>query len=381
MVRRFNNFLKRYSLFLFYHYLLSLTFSRVKCILSYMRKTVIILMVILLTVLVIKFLPFLNRNTSFVNPLGKITPVEKPLLAYTFENLRITKFPVNQINLGRKIAETTDSSSQMFYFSVPDKPNSKKMEKVSGLMNLPNTSGTYPVIVMFRGFASQESYVSGIGTQHAAEVFAKNGFITLAPDFLGYGESGKPAKDAFEERFQTYTTTLTLLSSLSTLNKGLEASYSGEIKAGINKIGIWGHSNGGQIALSTLIISGETYPTVLWAPVSKSFPYSILYYTDEFDDQGKLLRKALADFENNYDTEKYSLTNYLKLIKAPVSIHQGTNDQEVPVWWSDELVSQLKKDKIDVSYITYPGADHNLLPSGWNNAVLGAITFYQDHFK
>lgn len=323
----------------------------------------------------------LINQKSIISPLGINIPKPKPLLVYTFENLKNTKFPENQITLGRQISQTDNSEAQMFYYAVPNRPGSTQTSQVSGLVNLPKNPGSYPVIIMFRGYVPAETFKSGVGTQPAAAVFAQHGFITLAPDFLGYGESASPSADPFEERFQTYTTALTLLSSLKTLNDGLAASYSGQIRADLSNIGIWGHSNGGHIALSVLAISGVTYPTVLWAPVSKSFPYSILYYTDEADDQGKSLRAQLAKFEADYDTDLFSPTNYYNWIKAPLDIHQGTADQEVPVWWSDDLVTTLKKDNIDVSYATHAGADHNLLPSGWSDAVLENVAFYRDRFK
>jgi len=113
---------------------------------------------------------------------------------------------------------------------------------------------------------------------------------------------------------------------------------------------------------------------VLWAPVSKPFPYSILYYTDEAEDRGKALRKKLADFEKDYDVELYSLTNYLDRIKAPIQIHQGTLDEAVPRRWTDELVK-----RIEVDYRVYPGADHNLV-GGWSQAVQRSIDFWEKHW-
>lgn len=318
---------------------------------------------------------WLTKPPTFIK---KITP--KPLLAYTFENLRKTKFPQNQITFGEVTAENKGFSSQMFYFSIPKTPGSNVMEKVSGLANIPKKSGKYPVIVMLRGFVPDNIYKPGIGTQPVAAMLAKNGYITLAPDFLGYSESAKPSSNPFENRFQTYTTALTLLSSLPEINSGLSASYSGRITVDLDKIGIWGHSNGGHIALSTLAISGVTYPTVLWAPVSTSFPYSVLYYTDESDDQGKALRKSLAAFELNYNTDLFSPPKYYGWIKAPIEVDQGTLDQEVPYWWSDNLVSVLKKDNISVKYLTYPGADHNMLPKAWSDAALNTLDFYNNEF-
>ncbi|MBI3980926.1 prolyl oligopeptidase family serine peptidase [Candidatus Microgenomates bacterium] len=344
-------------------------------------KKIIIVFLFLFFLLLLFFLPIFFRNNFLIKKLGEGVPKPKPLMVYSFQNLQKTKFPKNQITLGRLVEENPDFLSQMFYFSVPEKPGSDKMKKVSGLLNVPTKPGEYPVLIMFRGFAPKEIFFSGIGTSPSAKIFTQNGFITLAPDFLGFGESDAPSENGFEDRFQTYLTALTLLSSLETLNTGLEASYSGEIKADDKKVGVWGHSNGGQIALSVLAISGLSYPTVLWAPVSKSFPYSILYYTDEFDDQGKSLRKFLAGFEEEYDTELFSPPNYYEWIKASLEIHQGASDQEVPVWWSDELVDLLKKDNIEVNYIVHPNSDHNLRPDGWNGAVLQSLEFYKKHFN
>ncbi len=328
-----------------------------------MKKDIIVVVwaLFFLVGILVSFFFIKNKQTPKVKPL--------PLLKYTFENLKNTKFPESKITFGEKIDETNDYVSQMFYFDVPERPDSPNTLKVSGLANIPKGNGSYPVIVMFRGYMPKETYKSGGGSQPSAKVLAKNGFITLAPDFLGYGESASASATLFEDRFQTYTTALTLLNSLLSLK---------EIGADTTKIGIWGHSNGGQIALSALAISGVTYPTVLWASVSKPFPYSILFYTDETDDHGKTLRKALSIFERDYDVELFSPANYYNWIKAPIQIHQGTSDEEVLPFWTDELTDTLKKDNIDVSYFKYPGADHNLLPNGWNDAVLREVEFFKE---
>jgi len=301
--------------------------------------------------------------------LGVVSPIsqilEKPLDKYTIVRLHKTTFPKSQITLGKVISEDDTFTSRVFYFTVDGK-------KVSGLMNVPKTGEPFPVILLLRGFVDQKMYKPGIGSQQIGAQLAKNGFVTLSPDFFGYGESASASADGFEDRFQTYTTALTLFSSVSTLNNA-------GVAVDPKKVGIWGHSNGGHIALATLAISGKAYPTVLWAPVSKPFPYSILYYTDEFDDSGKALRKSLADFENDYDVNKYTFTNHLDWITAPIQLHQGTGDIEVPYWWSDDLVAKLKDKKKDIEYFTYPGDDHNLSPNGWSTAVQRSISFFREH--
>lgn len=300
------------------------------------------------------------------NPIALARPT--PLLKYTIENLSRANIKSAEIQIGKILKDNPKFTS--YEFSMKFSPDlSGNLKTTSGDINIPKGDGTFPVIVMFRGYVDPPQYFIGEGTQPAASVFASNGFITIAPDFLGYGDSDKEAENVFESRFQTFTTAIETLKSVSSIK-----NWDGK------NIFIWGHSNGGQITLTTLEITGTTYPTVLWAPVSKPFPYSILFYTDDASDSGKFLRRELADFENDYDTDLYSLANYLGDIKAPIQLNQGTADDSVPVAWSDLLAKNLKSAGIDVTYIKYPGANHNLTP-GWNQAVTNALSFYQKHLK
>lgn len=286
------------------------------------------------------------KQKDLISPLGKAL-LEKPLDKYTFEALRQRKYYPSEIKVGQKIKENVWT----FYFDSDGK-------KVSGVINLPAKVSTISafldnkVVIMLHGFASQQEYYPGFGTEKVAAVLARNGYVTLAPDGLGYGSSDNPSMDVFEERFQTYTTTLNLMAT-------------------VKPFGIWAHSNGGQIALSVLEISGQKLPTILWNPVSKHFPYNILFYTDQFDDQGKALRKNLAEFEKSYDVDKYDTAKYLDWIAAPILLQQGELDDQVSKKWSDDLAKKLK----DVTYKVYPGSDHNLMPM-WNTAVSDALNFF-----
>ncbi len=310
---------------------------------------------------------FLTKyQPQIISPIGKI--IEKPLDKYTIENLRKRQFAGSQIILDDAVATTSSFIAYKFHFVSNNK-------KVTGLAHIPYGKGKFPVIIQLRGFVEHEKYTPGEGTKHSSEVFASNGFMTIAPDFLGYGASASPSADVFEERFETYTTALNLIPSVKTLPM-----------ANSDRIGIWGHSNGGQIALTVLEILNKPITAVLWAPVSKPFPYSILYYTDDFDDHGKALRRRLAKFEDDYDAERYSLTNYLDRIGGPLQLHQGTADESVPQKWSDDLVKVLKDKRKDatnaaqLNYFIYPGADHNLMPS-WNVVVSRDVEFFQKYLQ
>lgn len=303
---------------------------------------------------------------SSSNPIAQIKPT--PLYKYSIENLATTNIPSSKIKVGDLISETNDYSTYKYHMEFgPDL--SKNLKTVSGIINIPKGVGPFPVVVMFRGFVDQKTYVMGTGSQPSAKVFAKNGYITIAPDFFGFGESDKESNDIFETRFQTWTTAVTTLKSLSTIEKWDK-----------NNVFIWGHSNGGQIALTTLEITGATYPTVLWAPVTMPFPGSILYFTYEYDDQGKYIVEHLSDFNSIYDSSKFSLTNYIDRIKAPIQLNQGTLDSEIPYFLNDSFIKQLKEATISATYIKYSGNDHNMRPN-WNSVVENNLEFFEKNKK
>lgn len=334
-----------------------------------MKKRLIHIFVPLLLIILGWFLnSFLGHYLipkSQKNVVTKVIP--RPLDKYAFENLFNYTAPKGNLVIERTLSEEDKYTSYLFSLSFSPTMDQKNFKKTTGVINIPNEGNSFPLILMLRGFVDQQIYQSGMGTKRGAEYFADNGFITVAPDFLGYGESDIESENVFESRFQTYVTALNVLSSLDSIDKYDKKN-----------LFLWGHSNGGQMALTILEITGKSIPTVLWAPVSKPFPYSILYYTDEAEDGGKFLRKKLAEFEELYNTDLYSLDKYLNRIKAPFQIHQGGADDAVQPVWTESLVKKLKTLDLEVKYYYYPGSDHNLQPS-WNTVVGRDLNFFKQN--
>jgi len=326
------------------------------------RKTILSIFLALLILTVITIFWFKQQQPSWkvISPLESSKELLRlrPLEKYEFEKLKSRGGKRSEIILEKVLKEEDSFTSHLFSYASDG-------HKITGLLNLPKQEGELPVVVMLRGYVDQEIYETGVGTARAGEVYADNGFITLAPDFLGYGGSDMPPDNVWEERFLRLTSVLDLLASINSL-----------AQADMDKVFLWGHSNGGMVALSILEISGGRYPTTLWAPVSQDFPYDILYYTYEFDDGGKALRKSLADFEKDYDTDKYSFSKYLDWINAPLLVHQGTSDEYIPVWWSDNLVDKIKSQDKKVDYYLYSNADHNMKGS-WNVVVQRDLDFFR----
>ena len=136
-------------------------------------------------------------------PLTTTIPIVNPrtLDLYTIENLSKTQIKGGTVLIGEKLSDSLSFSSYLFSFPVDPDFDGRVLKKVTGLINLPKGEGPFPIVLMFRGYVDQKTYTTGMGTKRAGEYFASNGFISIAPDFLGYGGSDKEAENIFESRF------------------------------------------------------------------------------------------------------------------------------------------------------------------------------------
>jgi hypothetical protein len=145
---------------------------------------------------------------------------ERVFDSYSIETLSDTDIKPGMIEIIDVIGEEENFISYKFAFTFLPNPEKNYKKKTTGLINIPkksrfNQSDSSPaILIMIRGYVDQEIYQTGTGTKRAGEYFANNGFVTVAPDFLGYAESDSESENIFETRFQTYTTILSLLKTI-----------------------------------------------------------------------------------------------------------------------------------------------------------------------
>ncbi len=350
----------------------------------------------------------LSRSAVTLNlPLTK-TPKQLPLLRYTIPHLREYPYQASTIVVEKKIAEFPTYTSYLFSYTTLGK-------KMTGQLNIPKeTQESFPVIILVRGFVPAENYQTGTGTKSAAALFAQHGYVTLAPDFFGYGGSDPETTDSWEARFQKPVSVVELFKTIAAQPNihvtTDEEQFSFQMNS--NKVGMWAHSNGGQIALTALEIADLEIPTTLWAPVTTPFPYSVLYFSDEDIDEGKAARALVADFEKDYNVQQFSFTDFFKFLHSPLQLHQGMSDEAIHYIWSSEFVDKIKKENllrkneakaqskqstssasasptkeplpymelIPITFYSYPNTDHNMKPS-WNEAIERDIAFFTKYVE
>ena len=343
----------------------------------------------------------LNKNSEWVSPLGNKSvfnsqPTEKVkekntgyLAQYNFENLRKRENKASKIKIVGESTVLDEARKNVLKAykkeGILKEDNFKSYEitftsngkTISGMLNIPNdpppsrSGGTLagkPAIIMIRGYAESAGYFVGSGSWKAADELARNGFVTISLDFLGYGLSDGESKDILEARFEKPVGVLDLIESVKKLDY-VDSS----------KIGIWSHSNGGQIAISVLEITGQNYPTVLWAPMTNPFPQSVLETMDD-SENGKIVKQKIADFEQDYDSKLYSIDNFYQWINSPILIHQGTVDVWCKVSWQKDLQNKLRKLGKEVELDVRQDNDHNLKQS-WDEVIKMDVEFFREKFS
>jgi len=284
---------------------------------------------------------------------------------YSFEALSARVFAPEKVNLGAITKREKNFITYVFTYQSDGKT-------ISGMANIPSGTGKFPVIILLRGYADRKYYHIGLGTEKSANFLAENGFLTLAPDFLGYGYSDWEDTDILLARFYRPVEVLNLLSAISSLPS-----------ADSSKIGLWGHSNGGQIALSILEITGKFYPTSLWAPVSLGFPESVLTYLGTQEEVGNVVKEKVEEFLKDNDPKKYSITEYFNKIKAPFIIHQATADELIKIDWTKDLVKKLQEQGNETSLHLYSKENHNFNRYEETGDLLRQrdLEFFQKHLR
>lgn len=190
---------------------------------------------------------------ELITPRGKEkTMAELSLEKYDFDSLKIRGGIASEITIGGTIPAIELRRKEKVDFETREISFESDGKKVSGMINYyPAKSSLSKVIIMIRGYAEKEGYYPGYGTWRVADQLAKQavpagrqGYTTISLDFLGYGDSDRESADVLEARFHKVVEVLDLVESVKALPW-----------VDKNEIGIWAHSNGGQIALSVLEVT------------------------------------------------------------------------------------------------------------------------------
>jgi uncharacterized protein len=232
--------------------------------------------------------------------------------------------------------------------------------KIYGVMRIPVGNGPFPVIVMNHGHYDPATYISGQGTDNMADILARNGYLTLASDYRGHGKSeGSPASAGNRTVY-----------GIDTLN--LIASIPSVPEADGSRIGMWGHSMGGEVSMVVSEVSKQIKASVVWAPTSGDATVNAKFYS-RFGAPAETLDGATSAAQ--------SPLYFVDHVSAPISLHQGDIDTQVDPQWAIRWRDRLQAAGKQVEFYWYPGQGHNFTELGWGVISPRTIEFYDSFLK
>ena len=253
--------------------------------------------------------------------------------------------------------------------------------KIFGLLTVPNgprPATGWPVIIFNHGYIPPNVYRTTERYVAYVDAFARNGYIVFKPDYRGFGSSqGQPIS-----AYGAPDDTVDVLNAVTTLQRYPQADP--------NRIGMWGHSMGGNITLRALVIDPRIKVAVIWAGVTATYQDLLENWHPTGGDRpppsfsggwpGKFTDRFGTPEQNPAFWDSISPMAYLADITVPIQLHHGTGDTEVPLQFSQTLANDLRAAGKPVELYTYAGADHNIA-QGFTLAMARSVAFFDRYLK
>lgn len=297
----------------------------------------------------------------------------------SIERLRLGEYPGSEI----VIEQTLEPGVNYKRFIASYRSEGLKIYALLTVPNGKKPAGGFPVVIFNHGYIPPTEYKTTERYTTYVDSFARNGYIVFKPDYRGHGNSeGRP-----EGAYYSPAYTIDVLNAISSIKKYQDADP--------EKIGIWGHSMGGNIALRSLVVSKDIKAAVLWASVVGTYEELMTKWRRTIswrpsDNQATLhlssirenLLKTYGSPQDN-PTFWHSIDPrfYVKDILAPIQLHHGLADQLVPSEFSESLKNDLEKEGKTVEYYVYESADHNISSPNFEVAMQRSVNFFNKYLK
>ncbi len=244
---------------------------------------------------------------------------------------------------------------------------------ISGIMNIPKGEGPFPILILNHGYIDTSIYTNGRGLKREQDYFARHGFAVLHPDYRNHAESSKDTRDELAVRLSYGEDVINAVYALK--NSDLKIIDK-------ERIGMIGHSMGGGITLSTLVIQPDLVDAaVLYAPVSGDMRKSYERWMSRRPEAAESIAMLYGTPTSSPKFwDEVSSETFYDRIKAPIAIFHGTADDSVPLEWSEQTKKLLEKKGKKVSLTIYPGAPHEFVKD-WQNFMDASRIFFEQNLK
>jgi len=296
-------------------------------------------------------------------PTVLLTPTLAPYEGYTIPYLSRRAYGGGKIEVVETLAESDSFTS--YSIRYPSDGLS-----IYGFMNVPKGDGPFPVIISVHGYARRGEFDPFNTSQDFADFFAEHGFVVIHP-----GLRNHPPSDNGDNLLRVgMTVDVMNLIALVKAQPDLPAEL-----ASLNpdRIGLWGGSMGGEIALRVLTISPDIKAAVLSSPLSgneerNSRQMYEVFHDEEFQKDAQVPLELL---------DRISPMYYYHQIKSAVQLNHGTKDTTAPISWAVETCDFLESAGVSVQCIYYEKAGHAFRGDNAQKLRENALEFYQTYLS
>ncbi|MGH8893863.1 MAG: alpha/beta hydrolase family protein [Actinomycetes bacterium] len=269
------------------------------------------------------------------------------------------------LRLGRVLARTSDYTRRAASYRSGDL-------RISGIINVPDGNGPFPVLVLLHGYIDPGFYVTGQGLMREQDYLARRGYVVLHVDYRNHAGSDD---DPVAERRLRLGYTEDVINAVLAVKRSRLPFLDGE------RVGLLGRSMGGGVTYNTLVAQpGLVDAAVVFAPVSSRT-------ADNFDrwirnDRSELAAQIIARYGAPEDSPAFwrevSPRTYFGRVTEPLLIHHGTADESCPIRWTYATYDALQRAGKDGRLFVYDGEHHAFGPQ-WPLSMRRTVHFLDRH--
>ena len=317
-----------------------------------------------------------NTPTPSLTPTSTLTATATPIPdPMSILYMRAQEYPGSDIVIERELER---GSNYRRYYAWYESEGLR----IYGLLTIPNgetPAGGWPAIVFNHGYIPPNVYRTTERYISYVDRIAKSGYVVYRIDYRGHDRSQGEATGAYGSPGYT----IDVLNAVASIKKHPQVNP--------EKIGMWGHSMGGYLALRSMVITKDVKVGVIWAGVVASYP-DLLYnwrrtgsFTPSPSSAGRGWRgRWIATYgtpEQNPDFwAAVSSNTYVRDLSGPLQLHHGTEDEDVPLAFSIRLAEEVRAAGGIADLYTYEGDNHNI-SNYFTTAMDRTIVFFDQYLK
>jgi uncharacterized protein len=274
-----------------------------------------------------------------------------------------------QLRVGRVLART-DAYTRHFVTYKSGKLS------ISGIMNIPDGRGPFPVLILNHGYIDPAIYTNGRGLAREQDYLARAGYVVLHTDYRNHAQSDDDRGAELRLRLG-YTEDV--------INAVLAVKESSLPYLDKERVGLLGRSMGGGVTLNALVVKpGLVDAAVVFAPVSSNTVDNFNRWIRDDPGRDRLSDRIIEEYGSPERNPQFwrdvSPRTFFDQITEPILIHHGTDDESCPIYWSRRTLQLLEDAGKDAKLYVYEGEHHAFVPQ-WPLSMRRTVAFFDRELK